>query len=270
MKTRSAAAPSGKYTRRRLRGRQGRAGRPRVAGRRRSGARRSSCGRCARSWARSCAATPTSARRSTPAATRSRRRSTTGCSGSSRSGSTPRRSSPTPRTPTRCSRTAASPAASGRWIKGLRGHNIHNARRRRHRLPDGRGARLRRLRVVHGEGQQEVPAAVRRPGRRLAPARIVDQAARLPRRHRRPHDDGRDDVHGRRDRTSPRPARRRCTRPRPTASSAAPSGCAARSSSRSTSRRSRPALINGLDHQFERMQDFGLRSRAGTSPVVPR
>ena len=105
--------------------------------------RRTSCGRCARSWARSSAATPrTSARRSTPAATGSPRRSTTRCSGSSRSGSTPRRSSPTSRTPTRCSRTGASPPRVGLDQGAPRAQHPQRAWRR-HRLPHGRGARLR-------------------------------------------------------------------------------------------------------------------------------
>ena len=78
-------------------------------------------------------------------------------------------------------------------------------------------------------------------GRRLAPARVVDQAARLPHRHRRQDDDGVHDVHGRRHQLRPSRREGRSTRPRPTAPSAGRSGCAARSSSRSTSRRSRPA-----------------------------
>ena len=52
------------------------------------------------------------------------------------------------------------------------------------------------------QGQQEVPAPVRRPRRRLAPARVVDQADRLRDRHRRRDPDRGDDVHGRRHRTS--------------------------------------------------------------------
>ena len=62
-----------------------------------------------------------------------------------------------------------------------------------------------------------------------------------------------DDVHGRHDRLR----RRLHARPRPTSSSAARSGSARRSSSRSTSRPSRPAIMNGLDHLFERTKDFG-------------
>ena len=47
------------------------------------------------------------------------------------------------------------------------------------------------------QGQQEVPAPVRRPGRRLAPAGVGDQADQLHHRHRRPDADRLDDVHGR-------------------------------------------------------------------------
>ena len=42
--------------------------------------------------------------------------------------------------------------------------------------------------------------------------------------------------------------------------------CAARSSSRSTSRPSRPRIIQGLEHTFERSQDFGLRLPAHGHP----
>ena len=74
-------------------------------------------------------------------------------------------------------------------------------------------------------------------------------------RHRRQDADRGDDVHGRRHRTSAAAS----PRPRPTSSSAARSGSARRSSSRSTSRPSRPTLISGLDHIFER--DQGLRAQ---------
>ena len=49
------------------------------------------------------------------------------------------------------------------WIKQLTGHNIHNAASGVGRLPDRRSPRLRRVGVVHRQGQQEVPAPVRRP-----------------------------------------------------------------------------------------------------------
>ena len=74
----------------------------------------------------------------------------------------------------------------------------------------------------------------RQPGSSIKPLVYLD-------RHRRPDDDRRDDVHGRRHELRAVRLEGRSTRPRPTASSAARSGCAARSSSRSTSRRSRPA-----------------------------
>ena len=113
----------------------------------------------------------------------------------------------------------------------------HQQRRRRgHRLPDRRGPRLRRVGQLHVQGQQEVPAPVRRPRRRLAAARVGDQADRLRDRHRRQDPDRLDDDHGRRPRTSAAAS----SRPRPTSSSAARSAFARRSSSRSTSRPSRP------------------------------
>ena len=48
----------------------------------------------------------------------------------------------------------------------------------------------------------QVPAPVRRRRRRLAPARVGVQAVQLRDRHQRQDDDRRDDVHGRRRRTS--------------------------------------------------------------------
>ena len=81
-----------------------------------------------------------------------------------------------PRTRTRRTRrrSCASrkiPAKARSWILGLRGHNINNAAARGDGLPDRRGPRLRRVGELHLQGQQEVPAPVRRPVRRLAPAR---------------------------------------------------------------------------------------------------
>ena len=68
-------------------------------------------------------------------------------------------------------------------------------------------------------GQREVPAPVRRPLRRLAPARVVDQADQLRDRHRRQDDDRGDDVHGRHHRLRRRlhadPGRRPRARPGP-------------------------------------------------------
>ena len=80
--------------------------------------------------------------------------------------------------PTPSSRPAGSRAAQWAWIKGLRGHNIHNAASGVVDYRTGEVLAYIGLRVVHGQGQQEVPAPVRRPRRRLAPARVVDQAAR--------------------------------------------------------------------------------------------
>ena len=77
------------------------------------------------------------------------------------------------------------------------------AQRRAHRagLPDRRHRCLRRVRRrERDQGDQAVPAAVRRPRRRLAAARVRVQADRLRHRHRGQADHRRDDVHGRRDR----------------------------------------------------------------------
>ena len=120
------------------------------------------------------------------------------------------RSSRTSRTPTRSLKDRGIPRREWRWIKGLRGHNIHNARRRRHRLPDRRGARVRGLRVVHraratrssSRSSTSSATAGASPGRRSSRSStsigIEDQ-----------HDDRGDDVHGRRDQLragGPRPA----------------------------------------------------------------
>ncbi len=68
--------------------------------------------------------------------------------------------------------TARSRAASGRWIKDLRGHNIHNAAAGVVDYRTGEILAYAGLGVVHGQGHQEDAAPVRRPGRRLAPARV--------------------------------------------------------------------------------------------------
>ena len=83
------------------------------------------------------------------------------------------------------------------WILGLRGHNINNAAAGVIDYRTGRGPGLCRQRELHGQGQQAVPATVRRPVRWLATTRFLDQADQLPRRHRRRHADRLDDVHGR-------------------------------------------------------------------------
>ena len=128
---------------------------------------------------------------------------------------------PNSRKPTTILKNREIPRSEWGWITGLAGHNLHNAAAGRRRLPDRRGPRLLGVRVLHGQGQQEVPAPVRRPVRRLSPARLVDQAAGVPDRHRRRDDDGRDDVHGRRHqlrvarfpRVLPDPGRWRRARP---------------------------------------------------------
>ena len=100
---------------------------------------------------------------------------------------------------------------------------------------------------------EEVPAPVRRPVRRLAPARVVDQADQLRHRHRGPDDDRGDDVHGRRRPTSAAGS----SRPRPTSSSAARSGCATALQFSLNIPSIKAGLMNGLDHFFQRVQ--GLR-----------
>ena len=86
-------------------------------------------------------------------------------------------------------------------------------------LPDRRDPGLCRVGQLHVEGQQEVPAAVRRAVRRLAPAGVGDQAGRLPDRHRRQDADRLDDAHGRhhqlRRRLHPDPGRPPRARPGP-------------------------------------------------------
>ena len=104
------------------------------------------------------------------------------------------------------------------------------------RLPDGRARGVRRERKLLLElHQARVPAAVRRSGRRVPPAGFSVQAVQLRGRHRGPRSDRGHDADGRRHGFR----RRLHARAMPTCSSAAPSGFATRSSSRSTSRRSR-------------------------------
>ncbi len=159
---------------------------------------RTSRGRSTTSWASSCA-TGTIASASTPAATRSSPPSTTGCSGSPRSGSTRRRSSPTARTPSAVLKARGIPRSEWAWIKGLRGHNIHNAAAGVVDYRTGDVLAYAGSASYTREEDEEAPAAVRRPRRRLAPARVSHQAPGLPHRDRRQDDDGRHDVHGRRD-----------------------------------------------------------------------
>ena len=73
---------------------------------------------------------------------------------------------------------------TGRPARGssaLRGHNINNAAAAVIDYRTGEVLAYVGSAELHVEGQQEVPAAVRRPGRRLAPAGIGDQADRLRR-----------------------------------------------------------------------------------------
>ena len=222
---------------RRLRARpSSRADHPRARSSASTGAPRTSSGRSATSWARSCAAgrRRTTAPRSTRAATRSRRRSTGRCSRRPRSGCTrpPRRAQPARTRRRTLEEPRRSRTSDWGWIANLDGRNIHNAAVGGHRLPDRPGPRLRRQRrLLRGARRQEVPAPVRRPRRRLAPARIVDQADQLRRSASTISTmTAATHVHGRRDRlrraASCRPRRRgpRRTRSR--------RGCARRSSSR--------------------------------------
>ena len=98
----------------------------------------------------------------------------------------------------------------------------HQQRRGRGRgLSHRRDPRLRRVGQLHLEGQQEVPAEVRRPVRRLAPARVGHQAHPVLHRHRRQDPDRVDDVHGRdhqlRWQLHPDPGRQARARPGPAA-----------------------------------------------------
>ncbi len=127
------------------------------------------------------------------------------------------------------------------WIKGLRGHNIHNAA--------GGVIDYRTGEVLAYAGSASYTA---KGSKKLQPQfDVLGDGWRQPGSSIKPL------VYlvGIEDRTmtaatmfmdvvtnfASSAAPRRGTRPRPTASSAAPSGCAARSSSRSTSRRSRRA-----------------------------
>jgi len=76
------------------------------------------------------------------------------------------------------------PAREWSWILNLRGRNIHNAASAVEDYRTG-GPRIRWQRELHGQGQQEVPAPVRCPVRRLAAAGFIDQADRLLDRDRR-------------------------------------------------------------------------------------
>ena len=120
------------------------------------------------------------------------------------------------------------------------------------------------------QGDQAVPAPVRRPRRRLAPARLGVQAVRLRDRHRRRDDHRGHDVHGRRHRLRRRLHADRRRQPRARARSASATPC----SSRSTSRRSRRSRSSATTPSRPRPRrwassfrdgetDAGLVARAG-------
>ena len=76
------------------------------------------------------------------------------------------------------------PQSQWGWILGLRGRNIHNAAAAVEDYRTGEILAYVGSASYTSKKHQEVPAAVRRPRRRLAPAWVVHQADRLPHRHR--------------------------------------------------------------------------------------
>ena len=156
------------------------------------------------------------------------------------------------------------PSSDHGWIKNLRGKEEHPQRcRRGDRLPDRRSPRLCRVGQLQQPRQREVPAPVRRAVGRLAPTGILDQADQLRDRHRGPDDDSGDDVHGRRDglrqelHADPGRQPRTRTGPRP---------LGAQFSLNIPSIKA--GIINGLDHFYERSQDFGIQYIPGSAPVI--
>ena len=142
----------------------------------------------------------TSATRSTPAATRSRRRST-GDAGDGREvalrgglGAEPLQ------TPGRILKNLKIPQQDWGWLQNLK-RQEHPQRRRRRSSTTGpaRSSPTSGSASFTRPGDDEVPAPVRRPVGRLAPARLVDQADQLRDRHRGRDDDRGDAVHGRHD-----------------------------------------------------------------------
>ena len=121
------------------------------------------------------------------------------------------------------------------WILGLRGHNINNAAAGRHRLPDRRGPRLRRV------GAATRPRATRSSSRSStsSPTAGASRGRRSSRSTTPSASTTRRSPPRRCSWTSPRTSVAASPRPRPTSSSAARSASARRSSSRSTSRPSR-------------------------------
>ena len=111
------------------------------------------------------------------------------------------------------------PKSARSWILGLRGHDIANAAAAVEDYRTGEILAYAGSASYTSKRQQAVPAQVRRPGRRLAPARIGHQADQLRHRHRRQDADRRDDAHGRhhelRWQLHPDPGRQVRTRSRP-------------------------------------------------------
>ena len=111
------------------------------------------------------------------------------------------------------------PRSARSWIMGLRGHDIANAAAAVVDYRTGEILAYAGSAELHLEGQQEVPAQVRRPVRRMAAARVGHQADQLRHRHRRQDPDGLDDAHGRHDelrwQLHPDPGGQVRTRPRP-------------------------------------------------------
>ena len=146
-------------------------------------------------------------------------------------------------------------AATGAGSSACAATNIHNARRRRHRLPDRPGPRLRRQRrATPPTGNKKFQPQFdvmsdgwRQPGSAIKPIDYVD-------RHRRPDADRGDDVHGRRDRL------RRQASP-PTQADKLERGPVRLRSALQFSLNIpaiKAGIINGLDHLFDRTKDFGL------------
>ena len=88
---------------------------------------------------------------------------------------------PNAKDPTAAARQPQDPALGAVVDPGPARPQHQQRRGSRRGLPDRRDPRLRRIGQLHLEGQQEVPAQVRRAVRRLAPARIGHQADRLRR-----------------------------------------------------------------------------------------
>ena len=156
--------------------------------RRRAGSRRTSCGRSATSWRASCAArTPSHVRRARAGGLRVITTLDLELQASPRSGS-----SSAARVPQRKDPRGGRRAARLRRVPGLgaqpRGQERPQRRPRRHRLPDRRAHRLRRLGATTtrraGSHEFQPQFDVLEPG--LPPAGLGVQAVQLRRRHRRP------------------------------------------------------------------------------------